>query len=94
MSELLVSPRFCPFTRRAVLVESHEVSCSSLSMLVEIGRIRVVPVLLELLTEDTFCCEFLLRNKKHVSDIIHAIIKNTNRGGQNDKTYMPSTGLE
>ncbi len=68
-----MSPRFCAITWRAVLVESHEISRSSLPMLlVEIRRVCVVPVLLKLLTEDTFCCEFLLRNKKHVIEIIQA----------------------
>lgn len=59
--EFLMPPWLCPITWCAILVESHKISWSPLAMLVEIRRVCVVPVLLKLLTKDTFCCEFLLR---------------------------------
>ena len=53
VSELLVPPGLCPVPGCAVLVQSYKVAGPFLSMLVEVGRVGVVPVFLKLLPEDT-----------------------------------------
>ena len=64
VGELLVSPRFGAVPRRAIFVERHEVAGAFLAVLVEVGRVRVVPVLLELLPEDALRRQLLLRTKQ------------------------------
>ena len=63
VGELLVSPRFGAVPRRAVFIERHEVAGAFLAMLVEVGRVRVVPVLLKLLPEDALRRQLLLRGR-------------------------------
>lgn len=64
VSQLLMLFSPAAFSRRAVLVQSHVIVSSSVRMFVECGCIRVVPVLLELLTEDTLCCQLLLQGSQ------------------------------
>lgn len=59
VSQLLMLFSPAAFSRRSVLVQSHVIVSSSVRVLVECGCIRVVPVLLELLTENTLCCQLL-----------------------------------
>uniref|UniRef100_A0A3Q3AU07 Mitochondrial calcium uptake family, member 3b n=1 Tax=Kryptolebias marmoratus TaxID=37003 RepID=A0A3Q3AU07_KRYMA len=61
--EFLVPPGFGPVPRRAVLVQRHEVARPLVPVLVEVGRVGVVPVLLEVLPEDALCCERFLRGE-------------------------------
>lgn len=49
-------------------------------MLVKVGGVGVVPVLFKLLPEDTFWCEFILKEKKQV-------INNENKG-EEKKVYI------
>lgn len=64
VSQLLVFFSPAAFSRRAILVQSHIIVSSSVRVLVECGCIRVVPVLLELVTENTLCCQLLLQGSQ------------------------------
>lgn len=50
-------------------------------MLVKVGGVGVVPVLFKLLPEDTFWCEFILKEKKQV-------INNENKGEEKKSIYL------
>lgn len=64
VSQLLMLFSPAAFSRRAILVQSHVIVSPSVRMLVECRCVRVVPVLLELLTEYTLSCQLLLQGSR------------------------------
>lgn len=60
--EALVPPGSSAISRRAIFVQSDEVVRASLAVSVEVRRIGVVPVLLEVFTENTLRRQLFLQN--------------------------------
>lgn len=58
--EALVPPGSSAVSRRAVSVQSDEVVRPVLAVPVEVGRVGVVPVLLEVFAEDALCRQLFL----------------------------------
>lgn len=79
--EFLVPPGFSPVSWRPVFIQRHKIMCPFVSVFVQIGGISVVPILLELLSENTFGRELLLKTKRELENAIAPGLcsSNTNR---------------
>lgn len=78
------------FPGRAVLVQGHVVEASRVRVLVQSGRVGVVPVLLKLLPEHTFSRQLLLQDRKqHIS---HVDTDHSKEKGQNIRRHQSQLG--